>query len=49
MSSNEKVINALGDRKYAVVTTKFSEKKSSTEDVEKSIEELADTLLSEKK
>ena len=49
MSSDEKVSNALVDRKEALVTTSFYEKKSSTKDVEKGIEESADTLLSEKK
>ena len=49
MSSNEKVSNYLGDRKEAVVTTTLSEKKSSTKDVEKGIEEFTDTILSEKK
>ena len=38
MSSNEKVNNALGDMKEAVVTTPFSEKKYSTKNVEKGIE-----------
>ena len=33
------------DRKKAVVTTPLSEKKSSTKDVEKGTDELADTLL----
>ena len=49
MSSNEKVSNFLGDRKEEVVTTPLSEKKSSTKDVEKGTDELADTLFMEKK
>ena len=49
MSSNEKVSNVLGDRKEAVFTTPLSEKKSSTKDVEKVIDELADMLLMENK
>ena len=40
ISSNEKVSNALVDRKEAVGTTIFPDKKSSTKDVEKGIEEL---------
>ena len=48
MSSNFKVSNDLGDRKEAVGTTLLAEKKSLTKDDEKCIEELADTLLSEK-
>ena len=35
MSSNERVSNFLGDRKEEVVTTPFSENKSSTKDVDK--------------
>ena len=38
MSSNEKVSNAWGDRKEAVVTTPLSEKKSFKRAVEKGIE-----------
>ena len=49
MSSNNKVSNVLGDRKNAVVTTPFYEKKSLKKDVEKSTDELADTLLMDKK
>ena len=49
MSSNEKVSNALGDRKEEVGNTLFSEKKSLTKDAEKGTDKLADTLLSEKK
>ena len=45
MSSNDKVSNVLGDRKEEVVTTPLSEKKSSTRDVNKVTDELADTLL----
>ena len=48
MSSNEKVINALGDRKEAVGTTILTDKKSLTKNAEKVIEELADTLLYKK-
>ena len=35
MSSNEKFVNCLGDRKEEVVTTPFPEKKLSTKNVEK--------------
>ena len=49
MSSNEKVINALADRKDFVGTTLLAEKKSLTKDAEKGTDELADTLLSENK
>ena len=49
MSSNEKFSNASGNKKCSVVTKPFSEKKSSTKDVEKGIKEFADTLFSEKK
>ena len=38
MSSDEKVSNALGDRKEAVGDTSFPEKKSLTKNVEKDIE-----------
>ena len=38
MSSNEKVSNALGDRKESVGTTLFPENKSFTKDSEKGIE-----------
>ena len=48
MSSNEKVSNVLGDRKEEVVTTPFSEKKSSTKDVEKGTHKQED-MLTEKK
>ena len=47
MSSNERFSNVLGYSKEAVVTTSLSEKQSSTKEVEKGIEELADKLLSE--
>ena len=40
MSSVEKVSNVLGDRKEEVVTTPFSEKKSSTKDVDRGTGEL---------
>ena len=49
MSSVEKVSNVLGDRKEAVVTTQFLEKKSSTKDVDEGTDELAYTTLLEKK
>ena len=49
MSSNDKVSIDLGDRKEAVGTTLFPEKKSLRKDSEKGIEELAATILSEKK
>ena len=49
MSSNEKVSNVLGDRKYEVVRTPLSEKKSSTKVVEKCTDKLAHILLMEKK
>ena len=49
MSSNEKVINVLGDRKEEVIPTPWSEKKSSTKDVEKGTDELADMPLTDKK
>ena len=49
MSSNEKVSNALGDRKEGVGTTLLAEKKSLTKDAETFNDELADMLLSEKK
>ena len=39
----EKVSNVFGDRKEEVVTTPLSEKKSSTNDVEKGTDELEDT------
>ena len=42
MSSVEKVGNVLGDRKKEVVTTPLSEKKSSTNDVDKGTGELED-------
>ena len=42
MSLVEKFSNVLGDRKEAVVTTPFWEKKSSTKDVEKRTGELED-------
>ena len=38
MSSNDKVSNALGERKEGVSTTLLDEKKSSTKDSEKGIE-----------
>ena len=49
MSSNEKVSNCLGDRKEEVVTTPFKEKKSSTKNVDKGTDELADMPLTGKK
>ena len=49
MSLNEKVINALGDRKEALGTTLLADKKSLIKDAEKGTDELADTLLAEKK
>ena len=49
MSSNEKDSIFWGDSKQEVVTTPFSEKKSSTKDVEKGTDKLADMLLMEKK
>ena len=39
MSSNNKVSNVLGDRKNAVVTTPFYEKKSLKKDAEKGTDE----------
>ena len=39
----------MGDRKYEGVTTPMSEKKSSTNDVEKGTDKLADMILMEKK
>ena len=49
MSSNEKVSNALGDRKEEVVTTPLSKKKLFTNDVDKGTDELADMPLIQKK
>ena len=49
MSSNEKVGNVLGYWKEEVIKTPLSENKSSTKDVEKGTDELADTVLVEKK
>ena len=49
MSSNEKVINILGDRKEEVVTTPLLENKSSTKDVDEGTDELVDIPLMEKK
>ena len=40
MLSVEKISNVLGDRKEAVVTTPFLEKKSLTKDVDKGTDEL---------
>ena len=45
MSSNYEVSNVLGDRKEAVVTTSMSENKSSTNNVEKGTDKLADKIL----
>ena len=44
-----KLLIVLGDRKYEVVTTPFSEKKSLTRDVEECTDKLVDTTLMEKK
>ena len=49
MSSNEKVSNVLGDRKEEVVPTPLSEKKSSTNRVDKGTDKLADMPLTENK
>ena len=49
MSSNEKVSNILVDRKKEWVTTPFSERKSSTKDVEKGTDKSEDMILTEKK
>ena len=49
MSSKDKVSNILGDRKEEVVTTPFSEKKSSTKDVEEGTYKLPDMTFMEKK
>ena len=49
MSSNEKVINVLGDRKEVLVKTPLHEKKLSTKDVEKGTDELEYTIFMEKK
>ena len=42
MSSVKKVSNVLDDRKEAVITTQFLEKKSLTKDVDKGTGELED-------
>ena len=49
MSSNDKVSNVLGDSKQEVVTTPFSDKKSSTKDVDEGTDELAYMPMMEKK
>ena len=49
MSSNEKVFNALGERKEAMGTMLLVEKKSLTKDSEKVTDKLVDKLFSEKK
>ena len=49
MSSNEKVCNALGERKEAMGTMLLAENKSLTKDSEKGTDELVDNQLSEKK